>query len=367
MLRLAPHGMSRVFWGLQGSDANETQVKIAWYVNNVLGRQAKKKIISRNRAYHGLTVISASLSGLPQYHRAFDLPIGPVRHTLAPYYYWRDDPAMSEREYAQYCAEQLDALIEAEGPETVAAFIGEPVMGVGGILPPPDGYWQEVQKVLDRHDVMLMSDEIVCGFGRLGANFGASLYGMKPDFMSVAKGLTSGYFPLSGSIVSERVWSWLEQGSDLYGPFAHGFTYAGHPLGAAVALTNLDIIERERLVENARSTGEYLNHRLRELFAAHGMVGDVRGVGLLGCIEFVADKKGRVRFDPTLKVGARLAAACREAGVIVRPLPDGDILGFSPPLTITPSEVDEVLDCVARGVSGEIDKLVAEGVLAAPA
>ena len=247
VLRLAPHGMSRVFWGLQGSDANETQVKIAWYVNNVLGRQAKKKIISRNRAYHGLTVISASLSGLPQYHRAFDLPIGPVRHTLAPYYYWRDDPAMSEREYAQYCAEQLDALIEAEGPETVAAFIGEPVMGVGGILPPPDGYWQEVQKVLDRHDVMLMSDEIVCGFGRLGANFGASLYGMKPDFMSVAKGLTSGYFPLSGSIVSERVWSWLEQGSDLYGPFAHGFTYAGHPLGAAVALTNLDIIERERL------------------------------------------------------------------------------------------------------------------------
>lgn len=366
VLRMAPAGMSRIFWGLQGSDAHETQVKIVWYVNNVLGRPKKKKIIARQRAYHGLTVMSGSLSGLPDLHRAFDLPLGPVRHTLAPYYYRRDDPAMSERDYARYCAAQLDALIEAEGPETVAAFIGEPVMGVGGILPPPEGYWDDVQKVLAKHDVLLMSDEVVCGFGRLGANFGATLYGMKPDMMSISKGLTSGYFPLAGSIVSERVWSWLEQGSDVYGPFAHGFTYSAHPLGAVVALANLDIIERERLIDNARTTGAYLNQRLRETFAEHDMVGDVRGVGLLACVEFVADKRKRLRFAPELKIGPRLAAACRADGLIVRPLPEGDMLGFSPPLIVTPADVDEIVGRCKRAVDRVVDELIREGAWRPP-
>ncbi len=361
VLRMAPDGMSRIFWGLQGSDAHETQVKIAWYYNNALDRPRKKTIIARRRAYHGLTIMSGSLSGLPNFHRAFDLPLGPVRHTLAPYYYWRDDPAMTEAEYARYCAEQLDALIEAEGPETIAAFIGEPVMGVGGILPPPEGYWDLVQDVLAKHDVLLMSDEIVCGFGRLGSNFGATHYGMRPDMMSVSKGLTSGYFPLAGSLIGERVWKVLEEATDRLGPFSHGFTYAAHPLGAAVALANLDIIERELLIENARTTGAYLNRRLAETFAGHEMVGDVRGVGLLACVEFVADKARRVRFDPTLKVGPRLALACRERGLIVRPLPEGDMLGFSPPLIIRPEEVDEIVEICRKAVEDVADALVREG------
>ncbi len=361
VLRLAPPGMSKIFWGLQGSDAHETQIKIVWYVNNVLGRPKKKKIIARQRAYHGLTIMAGSLSGLPNLHRAFDLPLGPVRHTLAPYYYWRDDPAMSEAEYARYCAGQLDALIEAEGPETVAAFIGEPVMASGGIIPPPEGYWNAIQKVLAKHDVLLMADEVVCGFGRLGADFGSTLYGMRPDLMTISKGLTSGYFPLAGSIVGEKVWRWLEQGSDNFGPFAHGFTYAAHPLGAAVALANLDIVARENLVENARVVGAYLNRRLGELFAGHGMVGEVRGVGLMGCVEFVADKKRRMRFDPALRVGARVAEACRDAGLIMRALPEGEMIGFAPPLIVTRADIDDMLAIAAGAVDRVRDDLVRAG------
>lgn len=361
VLDMTPAGMSRIFWGLQGSDAHETQVKIVWYCNNVLGRPAKKKIIARQRAYHGMTVMAASLSGLPQYHRAFDLPLGPVRHTLAPYYYWRDDPGMSEREYARYCAAQLEALINEEGPDTVAAFIGEPVMGVGGILPPPESYWQLVGEVLRKYDILLLSDEVVCGFGRLGAHFGATLYDMRPDMMTISKGLTSGYFPLAGTVVSEKVWRVLEQGSEVYGPFAHGFTYAAHPLGAAVALTNLDILERERLTENARITGDHLRNRLRETFGRHPMVGDVRGVGLLACVELVADPARRRRFDPELKVGLRVAQAARARGLIVRPLPDGDMIGFSPPLIVTPTDVDEMVELTRAAVTDVQNALVREG------
>jgi L-2,4-diaminobutyrate transaminase len=362
VLDMAPSGMSRIFWGLQGSDAHETQVKIVWYCNNVLGRPAKKKIIARQRAYHGLTVMAGSLSGLPRYHRAFDLPLGPVRHTLAPYYYWRDDPAMSEAEYARYCAAELETLIVAEGPETVAAFIGEPVMGVGGILPPPDGYWQLVGEVLTKYDVLLLSDEVVCGFGRVGANFGATLYDMRPDMMTISKGLTSGYFPLAGTVVSEKVWRILEQGSEIYGPFAHGFTYAAHPLGAAVALANLDIIEREGLIENAGTAGHHLRTRLHETLGQHPMVGDIRGVGLLACVELVADPARRRRFDPDLHVGVRVAQAARARGLIVRPLPDGDMIGFAPPLIVTTADIDDIVEIIRLAVADVQDTLVTEGV-----
>lgn len=305
---------------------------------------------------------AGSLSGFPNFHKAFDLPIDRVRHTVAPYYFRRADPDMSEEEFSQDCADRLDALIEEEGPDTVAAFFAEPVVGVGGILPSPSGYWPKIQAVLDKHDVLLVSDEVVCGFGRLGVNFGADYYGMKPDMMTISKGLTSGYFPLAGSVISERVWSVLEEGSRIYGPFSHGFTYAGHPLGASVALTNLDIIEREGLVDNARMVGTYLLERLRETFADHEMVGDVRGVGLLACIEFVADKATRTLFDPSLQVGSRLAAACRDEGLIVRPLPDGDMLGYSPPLIVTRDDVDEIVARTQRAVHRTVDALVSEGI-----
>lgn len=361
VLGMCPAGMSKIFWGLQGSDAHETQAKIIWYYNNVLGRPQKKKLIARERAYHGLTVTAGSLSGVPKFHQAFDLPIDRVRHTVAPYYFRRPDPDMSEEEFSQDCADKLDALIEEEGPDTVAAFFAEPVVGVGGVLPSPKGYWPKIQAVLAKHDVLLVSDEVVCGFGRLGVNFGADYYGMKPDMMTISKGLTSGYFPLAGSVIGERVWRVLEEGSHRYGPFSHGFTYAGHPLGAAVALANLDIIDRENLIENAAAMGTYLLQRLRNAFGEHDMVGDVRGVGLLACLEFVADKRSRSLFDPTLQVGPRLAAACREEGLIVRPLPDGDMVGYSPPLIVTRDDVDEIVARTERAVRRTADSLVAEG------
>ena len=361
ILRLAPDNMSKVYFGLSGSDANETQVKLVWYYNNVVGRPRKKKIISRHRGYHGCSVISGSLTGLPIFHTAFDLPIGPILHTTTPHYYWQAEAGMSEPEFSKKCADDLDALITDEGPDTVAAFIGEPVMGTGGLIPPPEGYWQEIQTVLDKHDVLLISDEVVCGFGRLGTNFGADYYGMRPDFMTVAKGLTSAYLPLSGAIVSERVWQVLEQGSDTFGVFTHGYTYSAHPTAAAAGLANLDIVEREDLVGNARDVGAYFQERLRATFADHPIVGEARGVGLLAALEFVADKQTKERFDPGLKVGAKVSAACAGHGLLARAMPHGDILGYAPPLVLTRDDVDEIVERTGKAVDEVADGLIREG------
>lgn len=359
VLDLAPPGMRSVFWGLQGSDAHETMIKLVWYVNNVLDRPHKKKIIARHRAYHGLTIMAGSLSGLPQYHRAFDLPLGPVLHTQAPYFYRRENGALTEAAYAQACADELDRVILAEGPDTIAAFIAEPVMSSGGVLPPPANYWPLVQRVLRKHDVMLLLDEVVTGFGRLGAWFGAELYGLDADMISISKGLTSGYLPLAGSLVSERIWRVLETGSTRFGPFAHGFTYVAHPVCAAAALANLDILARERLPENAGAVGAHLLAELRRRFGDHPLVGDIRGVGLLAAVEFVADRATRQRFAADLKVGQRISRAARDEDLIIRALPDGDIIGFSPPLTITPAEIDDILDRLGRAIARVTDALIA--------
>ena len=357
--------MSKIFYGLGGSDANETNAKIVWYYNNVRGLPQKTKIIARKRGYHGGTVFSGSLTGLEVFHTAFNLPVPQVLHTTTPHHYWQAEAGESERDFSKRCAADLDALIEAEGPETVGAFIGEPVLGTGGIIPPPEGYWQEIQTVLDKHDVLLISDEVVCGFGRLGSDFGALHYGMKPDLMTIAKGLTSAYQPLSGSIVGDRVWQVLEQGSDKYGPFAHGLTYSAHPCGAAAALANLAIIEREDLTGNAARTGGYLQRRMTETFGDHPIVGEVRGEGLLAALEFVADPATKTRFDPSMKVGAQLAAACIGEGLIARAMPHGDILGFAPPLIVNEADVDEIVARTKRAVDSVTDKLVREGMLKA--
>ena len=361
ILELAPPAMSRIFFGMSGSDANETLVKIAWYYNNVRGREKKKKIISRQRGYHGATIIAGSLTGLASYHRAFDLPVGPILHTLAPHHYWEAAPGMSEREFSRYCAERLDALIEAEGPETVAAFIGEPVLGTGGIVPPPEGYWQEIQAVLARHDVLLIADEVICGFGRLGAPFGSFLYDIEPDLMSIAKGVTSAYLPLSGALVNDKVWSVMEEGAEKFGPFAHGFTYSAHALGAAAAMANLDIIEREDLTGNARATGGYLIERLHGAFDSHPLVGEVRGVGLMAALEFVADRVQKVPFAPRHQVSQRISAACLDEGLIARAMPHGAALGFAPPLVIGRDDVDEIVDITRRAVDKVSDELTAGG------
>ncbi|MFP5514948.1 MAG: aspartate aminotransferase family protein [Alphaproteobacteria bacterium] len=346
----APAGMSRVYFGLSGSDANETNIKLVWYYNNILGRPEKKKIISRWRGYHGSGVMTGSLTGLELFHKAFDLPRPPVLHTEAPYYFRRADRSMSEEQFSQHCADQLEAMILAEGPETVAAFIGEPVLGTGGIVPPPAGYWEKIQAVLNKHDILLIADEVVTGFGRLGSMFGSDHYGIKPDLITIAKGLTSAYAPLSGVIVGERVWKVLEQGSDRLGPIGHGWTYSAHPLCAAAGVANLELIDTLDLVTNARETGGYFRAALADALGGHQMVGEVRGEGMLAAVEFVADRDERRFFPAEAKVGPRLSAALLERGVIARAMPQGDILGFAPPLCLTREEADIVVAATAKAV-----------------
>lgn len=361
IIQLCPPGMSKVYYGMSGSDANETQMKLVWYYNNARGLTDKKKIISRDRGYHGSTIASGSLTGLPLFHKHFDLPIDRVKHTLAPHYYRREDSSMSELEFSQHCADELEKMILEEGPDTVAAMIAEPVLGTGGIIPPPEGYWGAIQKVLNKYDVLLIADEVVCGFGRLGENFGSILYDMKPDLMTVAKGLTSAYQPLSGVIVGNKVWDVLEQGTDQWGAIGHGYTYSGHPIGAAAALCNLNIIERENLTDNAKTTGAYLQQRMAQTFADHPMVGESRGVGILHALEFAADKKNRQGFDANLKVGPLVSAACMAEGMIARAMPHGDILGFAPPLIATPDDVDGMVERAHRAVNKVMNQLIRSG------
>ncbi|MGO4676739.1 aspartate aminotransferase family protein [Bosea sp. 2YAB26] len=351
VIERAPKGMSRVFFGLSGSDANETNLKLVWYYNNVLKRPEKKKIISRWRGYHGSGVMTGSLTGLAAFHTLFDLPRAPILHTEAPYYYHREDRSLSEEQFSQHCADKLEELIQAEGPETIAAFIGEPVLGTGGIVPPPAGYWAKIQAVLKKHDVLLIADEVVTGFGRLGSMFGSDHYGIEPDLITIAKGLTSAYAPLSGVIVSEKLWRVLEQGSDEYGPIGHGWTYSSHPLCTAAGVANLELVDELDLVRNAGEVGAYFNATLQDALGGHRHVGEVRGEGLLAAVEFVRDRDDRVFFATSEKVGPRIAAALLEQGVIARAMPQGDILGFAPPLCLTRQEVDQIVDATRRAVA----------------
>ena len=350
ILDLAPKQMSKVYFGLGGSDANETNIKLAWYYHNVIGRPEKKKIISRWRGYHGSGLMTGSLTGLELFHKKFDLPLDRVLHTEAPYYFRRPDLAMTEADFVGHCVAELEALITREGPETIAAFVAEPVLGTGGIVPPPAGYWEAIQPVLKRHDILLILDEVVTGFGRLGSRFGADHYGIEVDMITLAKGLTSAYAPLSGSIVSERVWRVLEQGTDELGPIGHGWTYSAHPICAAAGRANLKLIDDLGLVENAREVGAYLNRVMTEALADHPKVGEVRGEGLLCAVEFVEEKETRRFFDPTKKVGARVAAALLEEGVIGRAMPQGDILGFAPPLCLSREEAETIVSATRRAV-----------------
>ncbi|GLQ56472.1 aminotransferase [Devosia nitrariae] len=350
IVEMAGMGMSKVYYGLSGSDANETNLKLVWYYNNVLGRPEKKKIISRQRGYHGSGLMTGSLTGLPTFHNAFDLPLGRVLHTACPHYWRNAEPGESERDYSRRLAAELDALIRAEGPETVAAFIGEPVLGTGGIIPPPEGYWEEIQKVLAAHDVLLIADEVVTAFGRTGKVFGSHTYGMRPDIITIAKGVTSAYLPLSGSIIGERVWKVLAEGNDKLGPIGHGWTYSGHPLCAAAANANLDIVEGEDLVGNARDAGAYFQQRLHDAFDDHPLVGEVRGVGLMAALEFGTGPDRKTQFDPNLKIGPKVSATALEEGMIARAMPHGDILGFAPPLVITRAEVDRIIELTTRAV-----------------
>ncbi|WP_427965270.1 aminotransferase [Altererythrobacter sp.] len=357
ILERAPDHMSRVYFGLSGSDANETNIKLVWYLNNVLGRPEKKKIISRWRGYHGSGLMTGSLTGLELFHKAFDLPLYPILHTEAPYYFRRPNLDQTEEEFSTWCAEKLEEMILEEGPETVAAFIGEPALGTGGLVPPPAGYWEKIQAVLKKYDVLLIADEVITGFGRLGSMFGSLHYDIKPDIITIAKGLTSAYAPLSGSIVSKDLWKVLEQGADELGVFGHGWTYSAHPLCAAAGVANLEAVDKLDLVTNARETGAYMKKALQDALGDNPIVGDIRGEGLLIALEFVADRNDRTFFDPELKVGPRIAAAALQRGLIGRAMPQGDIFGLAPPLCITPSEVDELVTAATAAVEAVASEL----------
>ncbi|WP_069299300.1 aspartate aminotransferase family protein [Neptunicoccus sediminis] len=350
ILDRAPDNMSKVYFGQSGSDANETNIKLVWYYNNILGRPEKKKIISRWRGYHGSGLMTGSLTGLELFHNKFDLPLSQVIHTEAPYYLRRKDAAMTPAEFAADCAAKLEELILAEGPDTVAAFIGEPILGTGGIVPPPEGYWEAIQAVLKKYDILLIADEVVTGFGRLGSMFGSDHYGIEADIITIAKGLTSAYAPLSGSIVSDKVWKVLENGTDENGPIGHGWTYSAHPIGAAAGVANLNLIDEMGLVDNAGKTGRYLNTALKNALADHPNVAEVRGEGLMSAVEFADTTEPLNFFDASRKIGPSISAAMASRDVIARAMPQGDIIGFAPPLCITESEVDHVVDVTVQAV-----------------
>ncbi len=351
ILDRAPDHMSKVYFGLSGSDANETNIKLVWYYNNILGRPQKKKIISRWRGYHGSGLMTGSLTGLELFHNKFDLPLAQVLHTEAPYYFRRQAVAQGEADFVAQCVAELETLISREGADTIAAFIGEPVLGTGGIVPPPAGYWEAIQEVLEKHDILLIADEVVTGFGRLGTMFASDHYGLRPDLITIAKGLTSAYAPLSGTIVSDKMWKVLEQGTDENGPIGHGWTYSAHPIGAAAGVANLKLIDDLDLVTNAGEVGTYLNNAMLDALGPHAHVGDVRGKGMLCAVEFVSDKDDRSFFDASDKIGPQIAAKMLEQdSVIARAMPQGDIVGFAPPFCLTKGEADHIVGATARAV-----------------
>ncbi|MGB6241893.1 MAG: aspartate aminotransferase family protein [Castellaniella sp.] len=339
--------MAQAFFTNSGSEANDTIVKMVWYYNNALGRPNKKKIIARQRGYHGVTVASASLTGLAGNHRSFDLPLPRMLHTGCPHWYRESLPGETETAFADRLADELDALIVAEGPETVAAFIGEPVMGAGGVIVPPETYWPKMQAVCRKHDVLLIADEVITGFGRTGRMFASDLYGIEPDFMTLSKQLTSSYQPLAAVLMNEQVASVLARHSGELGSFGHGYTASGHPVATAVALENIRIIEERGLVDNAAAAGAVLQRRLREL-SAHPLVGEVRGVGLIAAVELVADKAGRTSFDPLGKAGAAVVKQAQANGLILRGIQDS--LAFCPPLIITEAQVNLLADRFAQSL-----------------
>jgi L-2,4-diaminobutyrate transaminase len=346
----APAHMSKVYFGLSGSDANETNIKMVWYYNNILGRPEKKKIISRWRGYHGAGLMTGSLTGLSFFHNKFDLPLDNILHTTAPYYYGREDADMSEADFVAHCVDDLEAMIAREGAGTIAAMIAEPVLGTGGIVPPPAGYWDAIQTVLKRHDILLIADEVVTGFGRIGTMFGSDRLGMTPDIITSAKGITSAYAPLSASIFSDKVWKVLEQGTDENGVMGHGWTYSAHPIGAAAAVANLKLIDSLGLVENAGTVGDYLNAAMQKAVGDHANVGEVRGIGMLCAVELIEDRATRKPFAPVGKMTAALVAQMARDGVIARAMPQGDIIGFAPPLCLTHAEADQVVAATAAAL-----------------
>jgi 4-aminobutyrate--pyruvate transaminase len=346
---LAPGRMARVFYQSSGSEANETQVKFAWYYNNALGRTAKKKIISRVKGYHGVTIVSASLTGLPNNHRDFDMPVDKVKHTATPHFWKGAEPGESEAGFARRLAGELEALIEAEGPETVAAFIAEPVMGAGGVIVPP----------CRRHDVLMISDEVICGFGRTGEWFGAQALDYPANALSMAKQLTAGFLPLSAVAIDAGMAEVIEANSGKIGTLGHGFTYGGHPVACAVGIRALEIYRRLDVTARVKALAPGFAAHLDRL-AGHPLVGEARRLGLMGGLE-LAPAKSPKGFAAPGKVGARMQDELMARGVIARAI--GDMVAFCPPMIISEAEIDEMFAPVEAALDATEAWARAEGHL----
>ena len=338
---IAPVPISKVFFTSSGSEANDTQVKLAWYMNNALGRPNKKKIISRQKAYHGVTIMAASLTGLPYNHIGWDLPVDRVVHTDCPHFYRFGEAGETEEQFVARLVKSLRDLIEREGPDTIAAMIAEPIMGAGGVIVPPATYFAEIQKVLDEHDIMMISDEVINGFGRTGNWWGAQTVGMTPKTISAAKQLTAAYAPLGAVLVPQDVYDAYVSHSEKIGTFGHGFTYGGHPLGCALGVKAIEIYQRRDILGHVRNMTPTFEARLKKI-ADYPLVGEVRSAGLVGGVEMVADKATKRSFDPKKGVGAQIAKFCENRRVILRAI--GDTIAFCPPMIITEAELNEMFD-----------------------
>lgn len=359
---IAPVPIDKVFFTSSGSEANDTQVKLAWYMNNALGRPNKKKIISRQKAYHGVTIMSASLTGLPYNHIGWDLPLPGVLHTDCPHFYRFGRDGESEAEFVVRCAQSLRQLIEREGPDTIAAFIAEPVMGAGGVIVPPQGYYPAIQAVLDEHDIMMIDDEVINGFGRTGNWWGSQTLGMTPKTISAAKQLTAAYMPLGAVMVPEDVYQAYVDHSARIGTFGHGFTYGGHPVACAVGVKALEIYERRDIIGHVRTVAPAFQSRLERL-RDHPLVGESRYCGLMGAVEMVADKTTKRSFDPKKGVGAQVARFAQDEGAIVRAV--GDSIAFCPPMIISAAEIDELFDRFEKALNATEAWVAKEGHRAA--
>ncbi|MBP9928390.1 MAG: aminotransferase class III-fold pyridoxal phosphate-dependent enzyme [Rhodoferax sp.] len=344
---MAPEGLNHVLFANSGSEANDAAVKLVWYYNNALGRPNKKKIISRLQGYHGVTVASGSLTGLTHVHLDFDLPIAGILHTDCPSYYHFGQPGESESDFTKRVVNNLEQMILKEGPETVAAFIAEPINGSGGVIVPPAGYFEAVQAVLKKYDILFIVDEVICGFGRTGEMFGSDSLHLKPDMMTVAKGLSSAYQPISGLLLTDAIHDVMKAQSRKHGVFAHGLTYAAHPVAAAVALEALNIYRERDIVGHVKQVAPHMFERLSAL-ETHPLVGQVRGMGLLAAVEIVQDKTGKKPFPPSAAMGAWIQARAMEYGVIVRAI--GNCIAMCPPLISERAQLDDMVDGLARAI-----------------
>ncbi|MEX2010123.1 MAG: aspartate aminotransferase family protein [Dongiaceae bacterium] len=361
LIKMAPVPMSHAFFANSGSEANDTVVKMVWYYNNALGRPGKKKIISRLKGYHGVTVASASLTGLPNNHRDFDLPIANVLHTDCPHYYRFGHANESEEDFASRLAASLEKLIRDEGPDTIAAFIAEPVQGAGGVIVPPRTYFEKIQPILKKYDILFIADEVICGFGRTGNMFGTETYRLQPDIITVAKALSASYLPISAVLINQKLYETIRDNSGRIGTFGHGYTYSGHPVSAAVALETLNIYEERDIVAHVRRVAPDLQRGLRQ-FAGHPLVGEVRGVGLMAAVELVRDKATRASFDPKLGVGPYLVRRAQEHGLLVRPLADS--IAFCPPLIITEEQISDLTARFGRALDDTMAWVGEQGLAA---